>query len=250
MGSLMKDRSFILLTIRHCIMAVHGAAFTELQFYLPSPILYTLYFSGPLFIISVDYFAYGMKITQKQFKGVIVSFIGVLCVSNGQLITAWIYGSSDFPTKFQNYKTDSIFVKAIAALVMMILTVCWAFGLTITRQVTGTSTSKSNFNFAYIMIFLAAILYQMNSTTQALHGNIFLMVKCLLFQGIPLAIGQFFMMHALLLTQKTGIMSMIGFTGLAFSYFLSIVRYGEEVNWICLSGTIFVLVGVAFIVMK
>ena len=100
MGSMMQDKSLVLLTIRHCIMAIHGAAFTEAQFYLPSPVLYTLYFSGPLFIISVDYFAYGMTITKNQLKGAIMAFAGVLCVSNGQLITAWISGHSDFSTDF------------------------------------------------------------------------------------------------------------------------------------------------------
>ena len=133
---------------------------------------------------------------------------------------------------------------------MMLLTVCWAFALTITRQVQGTPTSQSNFNFGYVMLFFAAIFYQASSAVQPFHSNYPLVLKCLLFQGVPLAIGQFFMMHALLITKKTGIMSMIGFVGLAFSYFLSIFRYGEEVNWLCLSGTLLVLVGVAFIVIK
>lgn len=250
MGSMMQDKSLVLLTVRHIILTIHGTAFTAAQFYLPAPVLYTLYFSGPLFIISVDYFAYDMKITKNQLKGVIMAFVGVMCVSNGQLITAWISGNYDFTTKFQHYKTDSLFVKALVALIMMFLTVCWAFGLIITRQVHGTPTSRSNFNFAYVMIFFAAVLYQTNSTTQPYYDNYSLVLKCLLFQGLPLAFGQFLKMHALLLTKKTGTMAMIGFVGLAFSYFLSIFRYGEEVNWLCLSGTILVLIGVAFIVIK
>lgn len=40
-----------LLFVRHVILALYGFGFAESQFYLPSPVLYTIYFSGPLFVM-------------------------------------------------------------------------------------------------------------------------------------------------------------------------------------------------------
>ena len=57
-------------------------------------------------------------------------------------------------------------------------------------------------------------------------------------------------MHALLITSKVGIMTMVGFVGVVFSYFLSIFRYGEEVNYLCVTGTVLVIYGVSQIVLK
>ena len=57
-------------------------------------------------------------------------------------------------------------------------------------------------------------------------------------------------MHALLITKKIGTMTMVGFIGVIFSYFWSILRYGEQLNYICLLGTVLVIYGVSQIVLK
>jgi hypothetical protein len=44
-------------------------------------------------------------------------------------------------------------------------------------------------------------------------------------QGFINGIAQIFFMTALLLTKKSGEVSVIGFTSVIFSYFLSVVRY-------------------------
>lgn len=57
-------------------------------------------------------------------------------------------------------------------------------------------------------------------------------------------------MSALLLSKKVGVISMVGYVGVAFSYFISIVRYDEKLNIICLAGTILVAVGVYRVIVK
>jgi len=42
---------------------------------------------------------------------------------------------------------------------------------------------------------------------------------------LPLAIGQAFFSHALTITKKFGIMTMIGFIGIVLGYFIKIFRY-------------------------
>ena len=85
-------RLIFFTTVRHLILSIYGYAFAEAQFYLPPPVIYTIYFSGPLFVVSLDYLIFKITITSKQMKGVIISFIGVILASNGQLIMATILG--------------------------------------------------------------------------------------------------------------------------------------------------------------
>ena len=180
-------------------MTVHGYAFSEALFYLPSPILYTLYFSGPLFIISIDYLAFKNTITKKQAQGAGLAFIGVLLTSNGLIITSWITGT-EFESSFQNYKTESNLVKALVMIGMIILTCFWAWGVLIVRKIKKISTWEINFNFGYILTIFSGLFYQFGEEGKDFEFNILLFLKCLLFQGLPLAFGQIFFMYALTLT--------------------------------------------------
>ena len=58
----------------------------ESQFYLPLPVNYTIYFSGPIFVLIMEYYMYGQIITKKQATGVVFAIVGVLLTTNGQLI--------------------------------------------------------------------------------------------------------------------------------------------------------------------
>lgn len=119
------------------------------------------------------------------------------------------------------------------------------------RKCVQITTSECNLNLGYIMTFLASIVYMYNDPElKSFSNNFYLLLKCLLYQGIPISICQNFFMHALLLTKNSGIMTMVGFIGVVFSYFLSIFRYGEPLNWLCVTGTILVIYGVSKVVIK
>ena len=107
----------------------------------------------------LEYFYYGIILTRKQIKGVILTAIGVLLTANGQIIWAWITNDSNFHTKFKNYKTDSLIVKSLVALGMIILTFGWACAVILVRQVKGCSHWALNFNLGYVLIIPSAFLY-------------------------------------------------------------------------------------------
>jgi hypothetical protein len=81
---------------------------------------------------------------------------------------------------------------------------------------------QANFNFGVILMIFAGVLYPFSTTSLDWDQFIF----CILFQSLPLALCQAFFMSALLISKKTGIISMVGYVGVAFSYFISIIRYG------------------------
>ena len=183
-------------------------------------------------------------------KGVLFSFVGVILASNGQLIMAAILGQEGkFITNFQNYKTESVVVKSFVGVGMIIMTIGWACAALLSKKIKQVSTFQCNFNFGYVLTIFASVIYQL-AGEKDFENNGFLFFKCIIFQGLVLAVCQIFYMHALLLTSKVGIMTMVGFVGVVFSYFLSIFRYGEQINYLCVIGTILVIYGVSKIVLN
>jgi drug/metabolite transporter (DMT)-like permease len=81
-------------------------------------------------------------------------------------------------------------------------------------------------------------------------NNPLLFAECILKQGIVIAFGQTFFMLALLVSKKSGPVCMIGFTSVIFSYFLSVFRYNEPLNLLCIAGSLIALIGIYYTVIK
>jgi drug/metabolite transporter (DMT)-like permease len=56
-------------------------------------VLYTIYFSGPLFIIIIDYTYFKNTISKQQTVGVALTGAGVLLTANGQALWARLMGN-------------------------------------------------------------------------------------------------------------------------------------------------------------
>ncbi len=65
-----------------------------------------------------------------------------------------------------------------------------------------------------------------------------------------LAGGQMTYFGALLITKNTGNLTMMIFVSVVVGYVVSILRYNETVNPICLVGTALIVFGLARIVLK
>lgn len=69
--------------IRNGIMCLQGLVYAWSQFYLPLPIVVTLYAATPIFTAVWDYIVYGVTINQKQKGWFALAFVGVLLTANG-----------------------------------------------------------------------------------------------------------------------------------------------------------------------
>lgn len=65
-------------------MSIHGFMLSLSQYFLPLPIVHTIAMSGISWTFVIDYIKNGVKINKKQFIGIILSFLGVIIVSNGR----------------------------------------------------------------------------------------------------------------------------------------------------------------------
>lgn len=87
---LLAPRELFYISLRHTLLSVYGFGFAESQFYLSAPVIYTIYFSGPLFIMLVDYTYFKITISKQQTVGVILTGFGVLLTANGQALWMWL----------------------------------------------------------------------------------------------------------------------------------------------------------------
>ena len=88
----MDPRDTLIISCRHIYLTIYGFVFSECQFYLPSPIIYTIYFSSPLSVLSLEFLIFNRKVNRREALGVIISLIGVVLTSNGMHIKSFFTG--------------------------------------------------------------------------------------------------------------------------------------------------------------
>jgi len=114
-------------------------------------------------------------------------------------------------------------VQLIVSLILILATVGWAYSIVIVKKVKNSTHYHLNFQYGYMMIMAAGCFYQNTVVPNEFKLEAFLW--SLLYQGLPLAIGQTFFSNALKLTKNHGITTMVGFIGVILGYFVKVFRY-------------------------
>lgn len=63
-------------TIRHVLLVFYSYVFAQCFFYLPINLVHTLYSSGPIFVLLIDYLFNGMMMTRRQLVGSVIASTG------------------------------------------------------------------------------------------------------------------------------------------------------------------------------
>jgi drug/metabolite transporter (DMT)-like permease len=66
--------------------------------------------------------------------------------------------------------------------------------------------------------------------------------------GLPLTLGQLCYIASLLICHDYGMLTPFMFTSIIWGYVVSVFRYGETINVVCLFGAVAIVVGIVFIV--
>ncbi len=109
------------------------------------------------------------------------------------------------------------------SVVLIIATVGWAYSIVAVKKVKNSTHYHLNFQYGYLMIMSAGCLYPNTSIKEDFKLEAFLL--SLIYQGLPLAIGQTFFSNALKLTKNHGVTTMVGFIGVVLGYLVKIFRY-------------------------
>ena len=110
------------------------------------------------------------------------------------------------------------------AIILIMMELAWAYAAVIVRHMEKITHYEANFNFGLILSILTGLMLPYN-IENSFRKDYLLFLKSFIISGLVLALSQACFMEALLLTEKKGMIAMIGFLGVVFSYLLSIVRY-------------------------
>lgn len=82
------------MTIRHVLLVLYSFIFAQCFFYLPINVVHTLYSSGPIFVLAIDYLINKIVITRRQMIGAAIAFLGVILTVNGHILYQ-LFGEDD-----------------------------------------------------------------------------------------------------------------------------------------------------------
>lgn len=235
---------------RHCLLVIFGFVYAQCFFYLSINLVYTLYFSGPLFVLGIDYYINGITITKRQGIGIIFACLGVILAVNGGIIYSIFDPNYEFHSTFQHFKTEAsnIYIQLVVCIILILAIAGWAYSIVLVKAIKNATHYQMNLQYGAMMIMFAGCVYPNTVVEETVRLKSFLL--SLLLQGLPLAIAQALFSHSMIITKKLGVMTMNGFLCVVISYLLKIFRYHQTINWICLLGTILILCGIYRIVIK
>jgi hypothetical protein len=70
----------------------------------------------------------------------------------------------------------------------------------------------------------------------------------MVFSGTVIAFGQVLYIVALSIAVNTGLVTLMSFNAVIISYLVSVFRYGEAINYVCLVGGALIIYGVVTVV--
>lgn len=205
-------------------MTLQGLVYIVVQFYLPQPIIMTLNSAGTLFIFFLDYVINGVRITRRQFYGVVCGVVGVLLTVNGEFIMRVFDPEYETTTEFKHYASDTPMAKSLAALAFLSVQFIWAYGVIITKRLNHVNSIQINFHLGIALSIAGAILYP-TQVLQPIDFTIFF--KSIFYSGLLMVAGQICFIGAVTMTQNTGVITMLGFVAVIVGYGVSIVKYKE-----------------------
>lgn len=149
------------MTIRHILLVLYGFVFAQCFFYLPINIVHTLYSSGPIFVLGIDYLINKIEITKKQMYGAICAFVGVLLTVNGHILYQIIGEGEIKNSEFKHYRpeADLVSVQLLVSVILIVATLGWAYAIVIVKKVRNSTHYHLNFQYGYMMIMSAGCLY-------------------------------------------------------------------------------------------
>ncbi len=65
-----------------------------------------------------------------------------------------------------------------------------------------------------------------------------------------IAVGQILFVIGLSIAINTGLVTLMSFNAVIISYLISVLRYGEAINYVCLAGGALIIYGVVTVVLN
>lgn len=235
-----------LLNTRNIVIAVHGFSLIGAVNYLELPIVYTIFNSGPVFIFIFDYFVSNVTVTPRQLAGIIVSCLGIALAINSRLIYFLLDIHEELHSSFK-YVECSLSIKLLISCYLLAINAAWGYVLVLSKQLKQANAIHTNLHLGVVLTLLSALLMMLFPVpavfTFSLQLDVF-KIATIVSISSWLANGSYF------LSKKIGNLSLINFTSVISSYFVSILRYDELPNALGVLGSIGIGIGMALVLLK
>ena len=134
-----------------------------------------------------------------------------------------------------------------AALLFTVTTFVHGLGMVLTKKMKNTNAVQINYFLGVLLLFSSAVMLPAAFSDPDYHRpdvrEFFLAV---LISGVPMTISQLLVIEAMLLTKKYGMLIPFQFTSIIVAYGISVIRYDESINVVCLLGGMAIVLGVVF----
>ena len=121
-------------------------------------------------------------------------------------------------------------------------------GLVATKKLIDTHPTQIAYYVSIILISVNSLIAPTTINDDNYHRPTMLdLFKGILFSGIPLVCGMLTINTSMLISHRYGLIMPFQFTAIIVGYLISIVRYGENINWVGVGGTIAIVFGVIFL---
>ena len=141
-------------------------------------------------------------------------------------------------------------VMAGAAFFYTLIMILHGYAIVTTKKLISTHMIHINFILGSVILFSSSVLMPSAMVDADYHKPTSEeMLYAFFLTGIPMVLGQYMGISAFVMTKKLGMVTPFQFSNIILGYVVSIVRYGEDVNIICLIGGIAIILGVIFIVL-
>ena len=226
-------------------MLNQGLVYSWVQFYLPLPVAVTLQATSPIFATIFDRLINNNRLNKAQVGWLVVAFVGVLLTANGELIFQLLTGqSSEANSSFAYFSKDPLTV--LWASMILLAQVCLhGYAVVMTKVFTNTNSIHINYSQGVLLVIVNGLIYPFTSSDSDFNQPTpWQAAEAALLMGVPVTFGLLAFAAALLMTTNYALLTPFMFTAIIFSYLVSVIRYGQEVNIVCLFGAIAIVTGI------
>ncbi len=144
--------------IRNGIMFLQGFVYAWSQYYLPLPIVVTLYASTPVFSAFFDWLVFGIGLNKKQKIWLALAFSGVLLTANGKYLEKVMGSMLNSPSQTEKTENESRYFSSspimalVAAVVLAATQAIQGLGIVLTKKLKDTTAIHITYFVGIILL--------------------------------------------------------------------------------------------------
>lgn len=133
------------------------------------------------------------------------------------------------------------------AFALLVAVGLWGYSQIVVKTLTHMEAIQINLFFAFVLTLTNAFLYPLIVTSPVSPIKFLISIGIC---GLPIAVSALFFLMALKINHNSGMTTMFIFSSVVVGYLLSIFRYHENINVLCVIGSLLIVISLGKILLK